>query len=244
MAAIGDSYRAPTPPSTTTVNTPSPVFSADPVRPQDLARQGSLSASAAAGEASFASPNQDGIDYSVLALDMAQAANLSVDINAVMTLLIEVMAEMRKVAKKEWLEGAQAALQTGLDAAQKMIDAADKTLNSAVISASISIAASAIQMGSGMAGNSASDSAGIATKGLSDLASAAGKLGTAFIDHDAAVLQAEAQADRSTGEYQQAIAQADQDFANQIRDVIAKLLETMKSVSEAQHQATGAIYGV
>ena len=33
-------------------------------------------------------------------------------------------------------------------------------------------------------------------------------------------------------------------FANQIRDVIAKLLETMKSVSEAQHQATGAIYGV
>lgn len=250
--------------------------------------QGSLSGTAAA-ELKYAMASLDGIDWTVLTNDMALAANLSVNVTAIMVLLIEVMSQMRQDSRQAALEESQAALESGLAAAEKMKDAAWSTLVGAIISNVTSMITSAMSVGSAASqlkalniakngdmkagpdfdnvqtrgrsdavtekqGPSAKSMAdvqalqdhfriiNIRNEGLSGITNALGKMGAATFDFLAATKQAEAQADRATGEYQQAIAQAEQQFMQQLGDAIRALLSGMESVDQAQHKAMGAIY--
>jgi len=104
--------------------------------------QGSLSGAAAA-ELKYAMARLEGIDWTVLTNDMALAANLSVNVTAIMVLLIEVMSQMRQDSRQAALEESQMALESGLLAAKKMESAAVSTFTAALISNITSMVTSA-----------------------------------------------------------------------------------------------------
>jgi hypothetical protein len=94
MTSIGNN-----PPVQTNYVQPNTVVKNDPniqgtgMAPGEV-EQGSLSGAAAA-ELKYAMASLEGIDWTVLTNDMALAANLSVNVTAIMVLLIEVMSQMR-----------------------------------------------------------------------------------------------------------------------------------------------------
>ena len=110
------------------------------------ATQGSLSAPSAAGELPYDMASVNGIDWNDLTNDLATTANLSVSINEIMLLLIQVMAQMRQDQREVALADAQNALQSGLNAAEKMKDAAVASLVSGIITNAASMAMAGMTM--------------------------------------------------------------------------------------------------
>ena len=214
---------------------------------------GSLSRQAAAGEALYAAALTDGMDWDALARDGSLVANLSVSITAIASLLIQILAEMKKSSKEAGFEEMQTALQTGLDAAKKMEEAAEKKYLSAMVSAGMSMAMGMVQMGMAFgaqnmvnkgAGEGALAAYNAKSQAFQTMGNAAAKFYTAYLDLEAGLSEADAQALRSTAEYQQSVAQLQKDFAAQIGEAISKALAMMAKISDVQHQATNAIYGM
>lgn len=220
----------------------------------DAAREaGGLSRQAAAGETAYAAAMTDGMDWDALARDGSLAASVSVSINAIMLMLIQVSAEMKKGAKAGGLADDQAGLQFGLDAAKKMEEAAEKKYQSAMIQAGVAMAMGFVQMkyaykAQGMANKNASEGAIGAVNGKGQsfqaIGNAAAKLGTAGLDRDAALDEAASQALRAVAEYIQARAKKDYDLASQANDIQNKAFAFMSKISDVQHEAQKAIYGV
>jgi len=176
-----------------------------------------------------------GTDWNAL-VDKLGAMNLSVSTTAIMTLLIETMAQMRQDAREASFESTVNSLESGQSAAQNMRDAAADKLYSAIASSVVTMVGSAAAMGA--AGNQALSMAiNSFTGGLSQLAGS-------FNSYDAALSEAAAELDRAFASYEGSLSQQEQDFFRQLGDAIKNALSSMKAVDQAQHQATGAIYGM
>jgi hypothetical protein len=78
--------------------------------------------------------------------------------------------------------------------------------------------------------------------GVTSVGNSIATLVSEFMKRDAAIAQAESQEARANADYQQALGQAAQAFMQQVADAIKAFLNTMQSVDQAQHKATGAIY--
>ena len=78
--------------------------------------------------------------------------------------------------------------------------------------------------------------------GLASFGKGIGDLDAASDTFNAAMHSAASQAARAEAEYQGALGQAAQQFMQQVADAIKAFLNTMQSVDQAQHKATGAIY--
>lgn len=212
--------------------------------------QGSLSGPSTAFEMAYATSDlmmqilggDSSADWGALT-DSVYAANLSIDLTAVLVLLIEVMAQMRQDARTEVLEQAQAALAEGVSAAAEMMDAAQKTRDAAYVNAGLQILGGLVSMGtSGVLTGGGSDMSRAFGQGFSATMTGIGSAATAHMTYGAAEDQAQAQIDRSEAEYEQSLGQAAQAFMQLLGDAIKAFISTMQGAEQAQHQATGAIY--
>lgn len=176
-----------------------------------------------------------GTDWNAL-IDKLGAMNLSVSTTAILTLLIEIMAQMRQDAREASFESTVNSLESGQKAAQNMRDAAKDKFISAIVSATVTMVGSAAAMGA--SGNQALSMA--INSFTSGLASLAGSFNT----YDASLSEAAAELDRAFASYEGSLSQQEQDFFRQLGDAIKNALASMKAVDQAQHQATGAIYGM
>lgn len=104
------------------------------------AQAGSLSGPSAAGELPYQAAGVNGTDWDALTNDLATSANLMVSLGAIMTLLIEVMSQMRQDQREVALADAQNALQSGLNAADAQKKAAAFALASGLASGAVSMA--------------------------------------------------------------------------------------------------------
>lgn len=116
----------------------------EPSKPAENVQTGSLSGSSAAGELPYAAASIDGTDWNALTNDLATSENMMVSLSAIMTLLIQVMSQMRQEQREVSLADAQNALQSGLNAADAMKKAAAFALFAGVAQAGVSIVSGAM----------------------------------------------------------------------------------------------------
>jgi hypothetical protein len=81
-------------------------------------------------------------------------------------------------------------------------------------------------------------------KGLSEVGAAVAKMGAAVGEYYSGRIQAEAKEFEALGSYSQALMQAELEFANQMRDAIRTVIDTMKGAEQAKHQAMQGIYNI
>jgi hypothetical protein len=81
-------------------------------------------------------------------------------------------------------------------------------------------------------------------KGLSEVGAAVAKMGAAVGEYYSGRIQAEAKEYEALGSYSQALMQAELEFANQMRDAIRTVIDTMKGAEQAKHQAMQGIYNI
>lgn len=112
---------------------------------KDNVQTGSLSGTSGAGELPFPDASLSGTDWETLTNDLATSGNMMVSLSAIMTLLIEVMSQMRQNQREVALADAQNALQSGLNAADAQKKAAAFALASG-------LASGAVNLGSGITG--------------------------------------------------------------------------------------------
>lgn len=108
------------------------VLGGDKKKDADNVDQGTLSGQTPAGELYYDGAVLEGIDWDAVTNDMAMAPNLSVSVAQIMTLLIEVMSQMRQDQREAALLDAQNALESGLAAADEMKKAAWSALAGAI----------------------------------------------------------------------------------------------------------------
>ena len=234
---------------------------------------GSLSATAGAGELPFEPASVSGIDWSALTDDLAASANLSVSLNQIMVLLIQVMAQMRQDQREVALGDAQNALQSGLNAAKAMKDAAVSQLVSGIVTNAASMASAAVtlkQTSSQMKSlkdskqafdaadadgkvkaredldfaNSSSTLQGNKTRAVAELTQSAAGLMAGLGNFIAESARAEGKAYEAQSQYESNMQQMDQAFFQQLGDFIRAMLQNLQSVESATHQANQAIYHV
>jgi hypothetical protein len=234
---------------------------------------GSLSATAGAGELPFEPASVSGIDWSALTDDLAASANLSVSLNQIMVLLIQVMAQMRQDQREVALGDAQNALQSGLNAAKAMKDAAVSQLVSGIVTNAASMASAAVtlkQTSSQMKSlkdskqafdaadadgkvkaredldfaNSSSTLQGNKTRAVAELTQSAAGLMAGLGNFIAESARAEGKAYEAQSQYESNMQQMDQAFFQQLGDFIRAMLQNLQSVESATHQANQAIYNV
>jgi hypothetical protein len=81
-------------------------------------------------------------------------------------------------------------------------------------------------------------------KTSSEIGASMAKTGAAIGEYISGRMQAQAKEFEAQGSYSQALMQAELEFANQTRDSIRAILDTLKSVESAKHQATQGIYNI
>jgi hypothetical protein len=81
-------------------------------------------------------------------------------------------------------------------------------------------------------------------KSVFEVATSLAKVGGAVGEYFSGMKQAEGKQFEALSSYTQALMQAELDFANQSRDSIKAILDTLKSVEQAKHQATQGIYNI
>ena len=81
-------------------------------------------------------------------------------------------------------------------------------------------------------------------KGLTEVGAAIAKMGAAVGEYYSGRIQAEAKEFEALGSYSQALMQAELEFANQMRDAIRTVIDTMKGAEQAKHQAMQGIYNI
>jgi hypothetical protein len=83
----------------------------------------------------------------------------------------------------------------------------------------------------------------IATK-AGEISAAVMKIGGNVGEYYSSMKQADAQEARSRGDFYNAVANAELDFANELRDGIKSAMDAMQNVESARHQAMQGIYGI
>jgi hypothetical protein len=83
----------------------------------------------------------------------------------------------------------------------------------------------------------------IATK-AGEISAAVMKVGGNVGEYFSSMKQADAQEARSRGDFYNSVANAELDFANELRDGIKSAMDAMQNVESARHQAMQGIYGI
>ena len=192
-----------------------------------------------AGEFPFNFSALDGVDWDALSGDLAAGASLSVSMTQIMTLLIEVMSQMRQDQREKALADAQSALASGLAAAEKMKDAAAANLTSTLINSSIGAISSGVTIGAGYKGASQP-----MMQAINGVGQSVGQFASSFSKFSADMSSAEAKSYETYAQYDASRQQADQAFFDQLGQAIKALMDSWKSTESATHQATQAIYNV
>jgi len=205
--------------------------------------------STAAGQVAVPDSSLQGTDWNAL-VDQMSAMNMNVSTSAMMSMLIEVMAQMRQDARASAFDQMQSSLDLGIKAAEKMKDAAKKQLEGAISSSAVnafsSMASMKISSSAAASGVSEAESRVVSAK-----ANAVGQLGTSLATADSATFQSIAETERADSkiddaqaQYSESLSQQSKNFMEQLNQSISKALSTMQAVDRAQHEATGAIYGM
>ena len=217
-------------------------------RPQgDTPLAGIGKESSGSQEVQVAGASLQGTDWNALINSMG-ALNLSVSTTAILTMLIEIMADMRQDARENGFEQTVKGLEFGMAAAENMKDAAFNQLLATSISAGLSAAGAAAGLSAGMSAatvssNSALSGAFSAQSGaLSGLGGALGQAGGAYFSFQAGLDTASAEMNRAMASYSQALSQQEQDFARTLTEAISKALNSMDGAEQATKSANSAIY--
>lgn len=81
-------------------------------------------------------------------------------------------------------------------------------------------------------------------KSISEIGAAMARMGASVGEYFSGLKQAEAKEFEALGAYSQALMQAELEFANQMRDAIRTVIDTMKGAEQAKHQAMQGIYNI
>lgn len=81
-------------------------------------------------------------------------------------------------------------------------------------------------------------------KAVTEVGASLAKIGGSVGEYFAGTKQAEAKEFEALGAYSQALMQAELEFANQMRDAIRTIIDTMKGAEQAKHQAMQGIYNI
>jgi hypothetical protein len=81
-------------------------------------------------------------------------------------------------------------------------------------------------------------------KAVTEIGAGLAKIGGSVGEYFAGTKQAEAKEFEALGAYSQALMQAELEFANQMRDAIRTIIDTMKGAEQAKHQAMQGIYNI
>jgi hypothetical protein len=206
--------------------------------------------STAAGQVAVPDSSLHGTDWNAL-VDQMSAMNMNVSTSAMMSMLIEVMAQMRQDARASAFDQMQSSLDLGIEAAEKMKDAARKQLTGAITGSAVTIgtgAASSIMSGKAAIQSGTNEALSRAT---STNANAVQQVGNSFGSGSSSSIQSVAEMDRADSkiddaqaQYSESLSQQSKNFMEQLSQSISKALSTMQAVDRAQHEATGAIYGM
>jgi len=199
-------------------------------------------------EVQVAGASLQGTDWNALINSMG-ALNLSVSTTAILTMLIEIMADMRQDARENGFEQTVNGLNFGLAASEDMKSAALKTMIGAGVSAGMQLAGSYTAMKSANASftaptSQAATALGNLSQAQSALGSAGGQLAGAGFTYAAGLDTASAEVNRAMASYSQALSQQESDFARTLAEAISKAMSSMGGVNQSEGRANSAIYGL
>lgn len=216
----------------------------------DTPAPASVGSTTAAGQVAVPDSSLQGTDWNAL-VDQMSAMNMNVSTSEVMSMLIEVMAQMRQDARASAFDQMQSSLDLGIKAAEKMKDAAKKQLEGAIAGSAVTAGtsvASGIMSGTaaGAAGTNEALSRAISTKAnaVGQVGNSVGGVASSSLQSAADMDRAESKIDDAQAQYSESLSQQSKNFMEQLSQSISKALSTMQSVDRAQHEATGAIYGM
>lgn len=208
-----------------------------------------------AGQVNVPDASLQGTDWNTLVNQMG-AMNTSVSTSAVMSMLIEVMAQMRQDARASAFDEMKTSLDLGVKAAEKMKKAATQQLVGSATSSAISLVGSAasFKMNDKATSTAKSNTSEAALREAQAISGQANAVNTAFssvsstanagFNYAAEIQRADMKIDDAQAQYHEALAQQNRNFMEQLGQSISKALSTMQAVDRAQHEATGAIYGM
>ena len=206
--------------------------------------------STAAGQVAVPDSSLQGTDWNAL-VDQMSAMNMNVSTSEVMSMLIEVMAQMRQDARASAFDQMQSSLDLGIKAAEKMKVAAKMQLEGAiagsVVTAGTSVASGKMSItAAGAAGSNEALSRAISTQAnaVGQVGNSAGGVVSSSLQSAADMDRAESKIDDAQAQYSESLSQQSKNFMEQLSQSISKALSTMQAVDRAQHEATGAIYGM
>ena len=218
-------------------------------RPQgDTPLAGIGKESSGSQEVQVAGASLQGTDWNALINSMG-ALNLSVSTTAILTMLIEIMADMRQDARENGFEQIVNGLNFGLAASEDMKSAALMTMIGTGVSAGMQLAGSAAAMKSAGASATATTNASataLAAQSQAQSAAygAAGQLMAAPLTYAASLETASAEINRAMASYSQALSQQEQDFARTLTEAISKAVSSMGGVNQSESRGNSAIYGL
>jgi hypothetical protein len=234
--------------------------------------QGSLSGTGAAGEMSYAEASLNGTDWGALLESVQAAnlsVTVTAIMVLLVEIMAQMKQDAREEAftqAQATLAAGELAAEKMKEAALDTLHAAQVSAGVQIAMGAVQVAAGAVQMGK-ISGFKTSTEARIhqhqtgqplaygnsalsgnlqaltqTVNGGTSIANSIATLVSEGMKYDAAIAQAESQEARADADYQQALGQAAQAFMQQVADAIKAFLNTMQSVDQAQHKATGAIY--
>ena len=230
------------------VNSPANTAKTDTPAPAPAQAKG-------AGQVNVPDASLQGTDWNTL-VDQMGAMNTSVSTSAVMSMLIEVMAQMRQDARASAFDEMKTSLDLGIQAAEKMKKAAAMQLTSSlvntVVTAGVTVGSYGMNQQAGKRVDTNSSEAVIAqsrakagqAQSLNTLSQPVGSLAGAGFTYAAELDRADSKIDDAQAQYHESLAQMNRNFMDQLGQSISKALSTMQAVDRAQHEATGAIYGM
>lgn len=197
-------------------------------------------------EVQVAGASLQGTDWNAL-IDSMGALNLSVSTTAILTMLIEIMADMRQDARENGFDQIVSGLTFGLAASQDMKDAAALTLAASLSSAGIQAVGSAAAMksaGSSMTATTsqAATAYGNMSQAQSGAASAVSQLVSAGMTYAASLETASAESNRAMASYFQALSQQESDFGRTLTEAISKAMSTVDGTESSTARAYSAVY--
>lgn len=255
-------------------SSPSRVY-VPPVEPQTTAPPEALAAetstqvaapakpmATSSGQVAVSDASLQGTDWNEL-VDSMGAMNVSVSVTAIMSMLIEIMAQMRQDARQAAFDDMQTALDQNLAAVEKLKDAAKTEMITGIAVGVTSIVGTGVSYGMASKGGKLTEGAAnldpnstqfklqtaqaqnFTTKAHigGQMTSSVGQMGSSIGQSIADQKKADAKALEAEAQYSESLSQQERDFMKELNDTISAALATMKAVNQAQHEATGQIWG-
>lgn len=205
--------------------------------------------SSGSGEVQVAGASLQGTDWNAL-IDSMGALNLSVSTTAILTMLIEIMADMRQDARENGFDQIVSGLTFGLAASQDMKDAATNQLYGTLVSSGVTASFSAASLSAGMSAATVSSNATLSgayssqAQAHSGLGGALGQAAGAAFSYEAGLYNASAESNRAMASYFQALSQQESDFGRTLTEAISKAMSTVDGTESSTARGYSAVYGL